>query len=67
MTPEGFEPTQFALVELESTPLHPLRPLGQSVNCLEGENFFVPNIQDCFSLKFHPNDKPFFDQPAVAQ
>ena len=28
MTPVGFEPTQLALVELESTPL---RPLGQSV------------------------------------
>ena len=63
MTPVGGEPTQFALVELESTPLD---QLGQSVNCLEGENF-GPNIQDCFSLKFHPNDKPFLDQPAVAQ
>ena len=29
MTPVGFEPTQLALVELESTPL---RPLGQSVS-----------------------------------
>ena len=30
MTPVGFEPTQLALVELESTPI---RPLGQSVVC----------------------------------
>ena len=29
LTPVGFEPTQLALVELESTPI---RPLGQSVH-----------------------------------
>ena len=55
MTPVGFDPMQFALVELESTPLDhsgkvstawKVKILGQT---------------------FHPNDKPFLDQPAVAQ
>ena len=63
MTPVGFEPTQFALVELESTPLDH----SGKVSTAWKVKIFGGNIQDCFSLKFHPNDKPFLDQPAVAQ
>ena len=37
MTPVGFEPTQLALVELESTPI---RPLGQSVVLHRGLRYF---------------------------
>ena len=63
MTPVGFEPTQFALVELESTPLDH----SGKVSTAWKVKIFGETSRTVFSLKFHPNDKPFLDQPAVAQ
>ena len=53
MTPVGFEPTQFALVELESTPLDH----SGKVSTAWKVNFLDQTSRTVFSLKFHPNDK----------
>ena len=55
MTPVGFEPMQFALVDSSSTPLDHSGKVSTAWKV------------KILAQTFHPNDKPFLDQPAVAQ
>jgi hypothetical protein len=61
MTPVGFEPTQLALVELESTPL---RPLGQSVLTNMQVVCQNPHTQILIQIKLRPKQNLIGAVPA---
>ena len=61
MTPVGFEPTQLALVELESTPL---RPLGQSVLTNMQVVCQTPHMQILIQIELRPKQNLIGAVPA---